>query len=365
MAPRPYTPWSTLLPRAWMPLVTADSDQTRAGFTSGGGDVLGYHAYGAAVLWRLAGPKGAADSVAQPDWSLAYVYNRWQPQLFASASRSTSYLQGASADRDGVSTWRERSLEAGVVVLSRRVLRSQRLLLAGRHSRNVLTGATDDAFTRLALRSGWAYRSARLYGYSISQEHGVAAGASAEIAGARLSSITDATTITADARAYLPGLARHHVLALRVGGGASSGPRGLGRTFRLGGGTPNAETLDFDRSAFSLLRGFPLDSFAGRRVAVTNADYRFPLAWPERGRGTWPIFVRSIHGSVFVDAGHAWNDRFRVSEMKVAAGVELSTDVVAGYALPLTLTAGVARGRDGAGRVPATTTGYIRMGRAF
>lgn len=361
-----YTPWSTLLPRAWMPLVTADSDQTRAGVSTGGRDVLGYHAYGASVLWRVARPGGGADGGARPDWGAAYVDNRWRPQLFASASASTSYLQGASADDDGVATWRERSLEGGVVLPFRRVLRSQRLFLSGQRSHNAITGgATDDTFTRVSFRSGWAYRSARVYGYSISPEDGLAVGATVEIAGARLSSIADATTVTGDARAYLPGFARHHVLALRAGGGTSSGARGLGRTFRLGGAMANAETLDFGRSAFSLLRGFPLDSFAGRRVAVANADYRFPLAWPERGRGTWPVFLRSVHGSLFADAGHAWNSRFDIASVKLSGGVEVSTDVVLGYGVPMTITAGIARGHSGTTRVPDTTTGYIRIGRAF
>ncbi len=361
-----YTPWATVLPRAWMPLVTMDSDQIRAGVTTGGADVLGYHAYATAVRWRVDGPSGASDSLAHPDWSVAYVYNRWQPQFFASAARSTSYLQGASAETGGISTWRERTIEAGVVLPLRRVLQAQQLVFSGQRSSNLVTGGTTaDAFTRLSLRSGWAYRSARIYGYSISPEDGVAAGVGAEIAGAGPRSIADATTVTGDVRAYLPGPARHHVLALRAAGGISAGPRSLGRTFRLGGAMPNADALDFGRGAFSLLRGFPLDRFAGRRIVVANADYRFPLAWIERGRGTWPVFVRTLHGSVFADAGHAWTSGFQLSDLKVAAGVELSTDVVLGYGLPITLTAGVARGHDGAGRVPATTTGYVRIGRAF
>lgn len=361
-----YSPWATALPRAWMPLVTADSDQTRAGLSTGGRDVLGYHAYAASVLWRVAGPSGTSSRATQPDWGVGYVYDRWRPQFFVSASRSTSYLRGASADRDGESTWREAAVEAGVNLPLRRILRSHRLFLAAQRSHNTVTGAvTDDTFDRLAVRTGWAFRSARFYGYSVSPEDGVAAAATAELAGARLSSLSDATTITGDARAYLPGFARHHVVALRAGGGVSSGPRGLGRVFRLGGALPNLEPLDFGRSAFSLLRGFPLDSFAGRRVAVTNVEYRVPLAWVERGRGTWPFFLRALHGSVFADAGHAWNQHARLADAKVAAGAELAADVLLGFSWPITVTTGVARGHDGSGSRPDATTAYVRIGRAF
>lgn len=361
-----YAPWATLLPRAWMPLLTTDSDQTRAGLSIGGRDVLGYHAFGASASWRLSGPAAATDRASQPDWGVVYVYDRWRPQFFASASRTTSYFQGASAERDGVATWREQTTEAGMSLPLRRVLRSQRLIITGQRSRNTVTGPAPDAtFNRLALRSGWAFRTARQYGYSISPEHGVHAGATVEIAGAGLASLTDATTVTADVRGYLPGVARHHVVALRVAAGVSNGPRALGRVFRLGGGMPNAEPLHFGRGAFSLLRGFPLDRFAGRRVAVANADYRLPLAWVERGRGTWPFFLRAVHGAVFADAGHAWNTSGRIADVKVAAGGEIAADVVLGYTWPLTIAAGLARGRDFAGGAPDTTTAYVRIGRAF
>jgi hypothetical protein len=39
--------------------------------------------------------------------------------------------------------------------------------------------------------------------------------------------------------------------------------------------------------------------------------------------------------------------------------------VVAGFVLPLTLTAGVGWGRDGADQVPPTRTTYVRIGYGF
>ena len=193
----------------------------------------------------------------------------------------------------------------------------------------------------------------------------VALGATVESAGRTVDSLGDAWVVTGDARAYVRGLGRHHVLALRGGGGVSSGARAGGRIFRLGGAETNAGTLDFGRDAFSLLRGFAANTFAGGRVAVANVDYRFPLLRVERGHGTWPLFIRQLHGAVFADAGHAWRGRFDAGDLKTSFGGELSADVVAGFALPLTLTAGVARGHDGAGRVADTTTYYVRLGRAF
>lgn len=364
---KPYRPWPTLLPRAWTPLLTSSNDQTRIGFTTGGGDVLGYHGYAAAVQWRASAPSGAPGVTAgDPDWSVVYAYDRWLPLFYGSASRDTSVLVGASAVDGELATLREQTLEAGIQLPIRRVRHSQRWLLSGTRSTNTLDrGTAEDVFRRASLRTGWAYRSARVYGYSISPEDGMSGGITAEYARGRVGEVDRATTVTADLRAYAPGLGRQHVLAMRLAGGSSTGPRALGRLFRLGGGNPNADTIDFGRSAFSLLRGFAPDSFAGQRVAVMNVDYRLPLARIERGRGTWPFFLRQVHGSVFVDAGHAWSDRFRARDVKTNVGAEVAADVVIGFALPFTFAAGVARGHDGTGRVPDTTTAYVRVGRAF
>jgi hypothetical protein len=122
---------------------------------------------------------------------------------------------------------------------------------------------------------------------------------------------------------------------------------------------------DFSRNAISVLRGFPADTFAGSRVALTNIDYRFPLFRPERGIGTWPVFLHTVHASVFGDAGHAWTRTFRASAIKTSVGGELSAEVVAGYFFRFTAAAGVARGHDGSGAVPDRTTAYFRIGKAF
>ena len=57
--------------------------------------------------------------------------------------------------------------------------------------------------------------------------------------------------------------------------------------------------------------GFPADAFLGTNVALVNAEYRLPLRFVERGVGTWPVFLRALHVSGFIDAGQAWADRLR------------------------------------------------------
>jgi hypothetical protein len=115
----------------------------------------------------------------------------------------------------------------------------------------------------------------------------------------------------------------------------------------------------------SVLRGFASSTFAGTRVAVVNADYRLPLLRIERGVGTWPIFVHTLHAAVFADAGHAWSGAFAASDIKSSFGAEISANLVVGFWAPITIAAGAARGRDGGGRVPDQTTWYGRVGYAF
>src|SRR5206468_35996 len=123
--------------------------------------------------------------------------------------------------------------------------------------------------------------------------------------------------------------------------------RDLRRSFNLGGGLPNLVTLDFGREAISLLRGFPADTFAGARVALMNADYRWPIVRPQRGLGTWPFFFHTLHAAVFADAGHAWTRSFRARDVKTSVGAELSLDFVGAYSLPFTASLGAAWGHDG------------------
>jgi hypothetical protein len=366
-----YSPWPTLKPTSWMPFFDNTTDQLRLGVAVAGYDVLGYHGYALAGTWLVSAPKNAdTPSAASPDWQASYVYARWRPAFFVTASRSTSFFAGPPTDA-GLptnSTLRQYQLEAGVQVPFRHVR------IAHRAFASILRSSDDYALAdgtllvrRTALRTGWATTTAHIYGYSISPEGGVAIGATAEAVRQALGSTADATTFTADARVYLPGLGAHHVVALRAAGGQSTGSEIAERTFLLGGAAAAPDVLNFDSRAASLLRGFPPDTFAGTHVAVINADYRFPLAHPERGHGTLPIFLSAVYGTAFADAGNAWTTSrtFRAGDVKTSAGLELSADLVAGYSFPFAASLGIGWGHDGAGLAANGRTVYLRIGRAF
>jgi hypothetical protein len=370
---RAYSPWRTLRPTFWSPILTAGSDQFRLGVSTSGVDVLGYHAYGVSASWlaRSSGWSGSPERIDRrtPDWSAAYAYSRWQPALVGSASRRTSFFNvpgaaGSPARTVGVI---ERRLEGGVRFPVRRVRYAHEGLVS-------IVRAVDEytlparSVNRSALRGGWAVNSSRRYGFSISAEDGVAIGLTTELTRKAFGAIGNATTTVFDGRAYLPGLSEHHVLAVRVGGGLSVGDSSAAtRLFRLGGADSSGGVLHFGSDALTLLRGFPVDSFAGSRVGLVNVDYRWPILRIERGAGTWPLFLHTVHAAVGGDVGHAWTGRFRASDAKSSIAAELSLDLVAGYRYPLTVTAGGALGHDGEDGASATTqrTVYVRIGSAF
>jgi hypothetical protein len=134
--------------------------------------------------------------------------------------------------------------------------------------------------------------------------------------------------------------------------------------FSAAGAGPQNGGFDVGTGAVGLIRGLEADTVIGNHAAVANLDYRFPLWYVQRGVGTVPLFFRTIHAAVFADAGHAWTERFRLSDIRSAAGAELSLDAVVGYTLPVTFTAGLAWRDDPVGARRGAVV-FGRMGRAF
>ena len=355
--PRPaiasdYSPWATLRPTFWTPTVESDADEVVIGAATAGVDALARHAYAIEAGWASRG---------RPDWQAAYAYDRWWPTVFVSASDDTDPFRGGEL--------RTVEATAGVLLRSRRVRWSRSTLAAFHVARDTFDCATCTPAAagraRLAsVRLGWAHASARTFGYSISAEEGGLFAVTAEIPRTAFGADGDGVALTADVRRYVEVWPRHGVIALRGAAAGFWGDEEAARLFSASGQGPQPGGFGFGLDAIGLLRGFDEDEVIGRRAAVVNVDYRVPLARVDRGLGTVPLFVRSIHGALFADAGHAWTDAPRWREARLSVGAELSTDVVAGFVLPVTLTAGGAWTRDGADGERGFVA-FGRIGRAF
>ncbi len=347
----PYRPWSTLSPKFWVPLVETDGDEVLLGAATGGSDALGRHSYAASLGWSIDGGRADADA--------SYVYARWWPAVFASVSTDT--------ESGRVSDVRSREATAGALFPVRRVRWTSTAMASLFAARQTLQCASCEGVTgsereRRAIRLGWRLSSAKSYGYSISAEQGSSLTVTSELTRRVLGADADAGTFGADVRHYARAVPRHGVIAARLAGATAWGDARLRRAFSAGG-PGQSGAFDFGVGAVGLLRGFEESALIGDHAAVVNLDYRFPLGWVQRGLGTLPVFLRSVHGAVFVDAGHAWDRRFGAGSVHRSAGAELSFDTVLASSLALTVTGGVAWRHDGArGR---GVVAFGRVGRAF
>ncbi len=98
-------------------------------------------------------------------------------------------------------------------------------------------------------------------------------------------------TVTADIRRYWD-LTHGYTFALRTLDAASYGRDP--QTFRVGG--------------FSTLRGFPDYDVLGTRVAIVNAELRYPFVQQLGLVGPVPLGSFNLKGAIFSDAGLVWND---------------------------------------------------------
>jgi hypothetical protein len=350
---KPYSPWHTLAPRFWTPIVESDDGELVAGAGAAGADALGRHGYFGGVTW--------AASRARPDWYFGYAYDRWRPTLFANVSVDTDPW------RDGKA--RSSEMTVGALFPIRRVRWSQTLLAAFNGTTDVFDCPSceppfDGTAKRRSIRLGFSFDSAKTYGYSISEETGTSLRVSSEATRRAFGAGGDAFALTLDARTYVRALPRHGVVAIRGAAATSRGDRRVRRFFSAGGAGPVPDGFTVSSDSIGLLRGFPDDAIAGDHAVAGNLDYRVPLVRIQRGIGTLPFFLRTAHAAVFVDAGQAWTGDFRWADVRQSFGAEVSADTVIGYVLPLTFTAGAAWRQDPVTRFRGFAA-FGRVGRAF
>jgi hypothetical protein len=365
-----YSPWRTLVPRAWTPVVTIDQSRVDIGAGVGASDVLGYHAYALGASWAVVAPATDFDFGRPPvNWYAGYTYDRWRASLFVSVSDVVDVISVRYADTGLVLASEEqtRELFAGALIPWRRVRISQSWLVGADLNERRFPDATGIRDRRRnAVRAGWGINSSRGFGYSISPEEGVRSVVTLEHVSPAMGADGQATSVTVDGRAYIPGLRDHHVLALRGAAGVGTGDVGVRQAFSLGGSGLPAAGFRFGRRTLGLLRGFDTDTMIGSAVAVANLDYRFPLVRVERGVRTWPLFLRTLHGAFFTDIGSAGSALGALPAAAVSVGAEIASDLTLGYSWGLTLVAGAAWTHDpGRPDRPDRAALFVRTGYAF
>lgn len=149
----------------------------------------------------------------------------------------------------------------------------------------------------------------------------------------------------------------NHVLAVRLGAGATLGPTDFFGSYQLGGAYGDqgfASTPDELR----MIRGYRTGVDVGDMYWLASAEYRLPLLRVDRGWGVIPAFVRYVSAAMFVDTGNAFVE-FQglpdaVEGTLVGAGAEVRASALIGWSIPLTMRFGCAIGFTGEGAIKAT-----------
>ncbi len=197
-------------------------------------------------------------------------------------------------------------------------------------------------------RAVYLFNNAKQYGFSISPEDGRTIEVGYKRYDKSIGSDFDITKYTADWHEFINFPWKHHVLQVRAFAGNSAGdvmPQGA---FQVGGDNPGDTLIPVDSESV-YLRGYPINTFRGRKAGLASLEYRFPVKDIELGWSSTPVFLRRVHGAVFAEAGNAWDNAFRSREFKRSAGAEVRLDTNLTYYLPITFRIVFAHGFDDKG----------------
>jgi hypothetical protein len=365
-----YSPWRSLLPTYWEPVVESSTGLgTRVGGATSGTDIIGRHAYFAQAtfntkfregegfgIYRYAGlGQPFLDFSAEQAWDHFGVGNSAGDRVGDLAQRSRIYSVSATLSRPRYRT--STSLSLGGEIETRDYATDPNTLLRLLPTFYSQTSRYPSVFV-----SG-TWTNTRRAPLSISREDGISFSATAR---ERWRNTPDggggapSRSVVGVGAAYkaldLPGFA-HHVIAVRGAAGFED-ERAIS-TFNAGGLSGSAVTvvgdvtLGGERRIFGV-RGFPPSVEHGTRAFAGTAEYRAPLAAPSRHIPYVPLLFDRVSLAGFADAGRAYCPVAAVSSAIVcdasdaknpwlaSVGGELDLDAALYSDTPLRIRLGVA-----------------------
>lgn len=358
-ATRRYNPLRTLYPFTWKPYAVPDGYGEIIGVELSGSDVVGRHAWNL----QLGFGTGRSDDV---QFSANYGYSGLWPSLNMGVAHALERRGGLFANGQDVGwdadTW---SVGTGIgLPLYRHIVASSDLFFSYDWSltRNLAPPPLidpssyipqyPDTGTAAGFGATWSYQNTRRFQYSVSTEQGRRLSFSLGVSARALGGSRDTFSASWHYQEWVPmpfgnRLLRNHVLSLAYGGGVSGGPSGHHPLFFLGG-YPQQDLLksiyDFTRPGSATLRGYGFASQYGDQFHVVNLEYRFPIAWIDRGLDTFPLYLKRVHGKFFADYGGAFNGSVAFDKLKLGVGAEVMLEITYAYYFNAALQLGYAHG---------------------
>lgn len=355
--PDDYNPVASLLPRSWLPTVSADT--TGLGF-------VGLVLTGTDASSRLTASIGAELDVARLDLSA------WASlQIGLGFPDITVSLGRYSWDRfaffgDKRVPYREEvvygTVEADVPMPDAAVSMNFSALLTAEWRRGL--GKTSvqhspDSYhpfipkegLRAAFRLSWSFDDTESHTYDVGPSSGGSGKISLRVSLPELGALKNRYELTWRFKRYLrmPWLAGHSLLLSIRGGIAGGSPEDI-ETFNLGG-VPEQDlvTAIVNQSHANAiwLRGFAPGAFSGTHHHLATVEYRFPLWRARSGIDTLPVFFRDLSMAVFTDVGLIWRGEatggvFNGTRVGIGAELRMVTDLL--FGVPARFRLGYAHG---------------------
>lgn len=355
ITPRRYNPLPTLLPRYVLPFITSTPFDPRppwdfacidrdlfcpsvfVSLSSSATDALRRYSWSASVNYRTdANYIGANGS---------FTINRWLPVITFAAATSAGtgarlqfFDPDAPLDEDGELVlsesepptfyWEKRNTVAGTVTWPYRLRNTlfARYSFSDRRPRdpdllgpNVYRPALPFIGTIGSLSGGFRYAWSQPTALSISPEDGEAFSFVGSVLSPWLGTfLRDVDTgertpvtqlqLASELRRYVVAPWQpNHVFAGRVAAGATFGTNEFFGNYVLGGPLGDGG-FSVVPDSLRMVRGYPVATDIGDQYWLASLEYRFPIVYIHRGLGTLPVWVRNVSGSVFIDAGNAFDN---------------------------------------------------------
>jgi hypothetical protein len=314
-----YSPWQSLAPRYWQPLLTIASGTGNViGAATSGQDVIGRHAYDAQA--------GYNTKYHESELFGSYVYAGFgQPFIGASAQQMFDHfdLVNSAGNTVGLLSRRARIYGLSMGLIRPRVRTYGSLSFGGEVESRDYTTNPDSLLSKLnsiysrtlnypSLFASASWSNTQRPGLSISREDGISVSATTRRRWLSSDASNASNSIVGVLAAYksldLPGFS-HHALALRLAGAAAD--KNAISTFSVGG--LSGESLEIvtgiavggDRRTFGV-RGFPPSAEQGTQAVGGSVEYRAPIAAPSTRVPFVPVLFDRISVSMFADAGRAY-----------------------------------------------------------
>ena len=354
---RPYTPWSSLMPRAWLPAAQIADGAVALGAATYGQDALGLHQYAIAPMYEF----------TQHEWlgSLAYAYNDRHQLLLD----RTLVVRASEAKSNGGSGLSDRDIQAYTTTDRAQWVSTFQYLTLATRTYAGLGGALDRE------------RFHQVGDGTISDRDERVLGLVAGVDTRRQQWLSEGPTegqqlrLWAETSNGLSGTYSGNVYRADWRGHFALGPTVLSLRWNQVYAQPDAEPIklggSFSEETFALpvmnQRDFPLRGYlsgesalTGHHATLQTVEWRVPLSDVDRHIMVPPAGLNRVSMDVFMDGGSAWDDAVSQRYFK-SAGIELLSEVRVGYQFGAQLRAGVARGLE----TPGRTEWYLHVGRSF